>query len=261
MKKLLLNDRFILGLILLNAITIVLQGYELKSVSVESFKYIDVLFTIVFSLEAISKINHLNWKNYINDGWNKLDFALLILTLPSVFADFLPNSDLGLGYLLAFRVLRVLKIIRFFKFVPNIEHLFLGIQNALRSSIVVFVGFFVYVFVVGILSNALFTEAAPELFGTPAKSFYTVFKLFTVEGWYEIPESINPARTIFSMGVVKFYFSTVVLTGGVLGLSLVNSIFVDSMLSDNNDLLEQKIDKLSSEVSKLSEQIDKTKRH
>ena len=112
MKKLLLNDRFILGLILLNAITIVLQGYELKSVSVEAFKYLDVLFTIVFSLEAISKINHLNWKNYINDGWNKLDFALLILTLPSVFADFLPNSDLGLGYLLAFRVLRVLKIIR-----------------------------------------------------------------------------------------------------------------------------------------------------
>ena len=113
----------------------------------------------------------------------------------------------------------------------------------------------------GATSEVIRGEAAPELFGTPAKSFYTVFKLFTVEGWYEIPESINPARTIFSMGVIKFYFSTVVLTGGVLGLSLVNSIFVDSMLSDNNDLLEQKIDKLSSEVSKLSEQIDKTKRH
>ena len=76
-----------------------------------------------------------------------------------------------------------------------------------------------------------------------------------------LPASINTARTIFSMGAVKFYFSTVVLTGGVLGLSLVNSIFVDSMLSDNNDLLEQKIDNLSSEVSKLSQQIEKTKRH
>lgn len=261
MKKLLLNDRFILALILLNAITIVLQGYELKSISAEAFKYVDALFTILFSVEAIAKITNSSWKNYIIDGWNKLDFILVILTLPSVITVFLPNSDLGLGYLLVFRVLRVLKIIRFFKFVPNIEHLFIGIKNALRSSIVIFVGFFVYVFVVGVLSNALFTEAAPHLFGTPTKSFYTVFKLFTVEGWYEIPESMNPAKTVLSMGIMKVYFSTVVLTGGVLGLSLVNSIFVDSMLSDNNDLLEQKIDKLSAEVSKLSEQINKINRH
>jgi len=261
MTKLLLNDRFILGLILLNAIIIVLQGYEIKSVPLEVFTYIDTLVTIIFSLEAIAKISKLTWKNYIDDGWNKLDFILVMLSLPSVFAELLPNSELGYGSLVVFRVFRVLKIIRFFKFVPNIEHLFNGIQNALRSSIVVFVGFFVYGFVVGILSNALFSEAAPELFGTPTRSFYTVFKLFTIEGWYEIPESINSAKTIFSMGVVKLYFSIVVLIGGVLGLSLVNSIFVDSMLSDNNDILEQKVDKLSSEVSKLSQQIENEKRH
>lgn len=261
MTKLLLNDRFILGLILLNAIIIVLQGYEIKSVPLEVFTYIDALVTIIFSLEAIAKISKLTWKNYIDDGWNKLDFILVMLSLPSVFAELLPNSELGYGSLVVFRVFRVLKIIRFFKFVPNIEHLFNGIQNALRSSIVVFVGFFVYGFVVGILSNALFSEAAPELFGTPTRSFYTVFKLFTIEGWYEIPESINSAKTIFSMGVVKLYFSIVVLIGGVLGLSLVNSIFVDSMLSDNNDILEQKVDKLSSEVSKLSQQIENEKRH
>lgn len=261
MHKLLLNDRFIIVLILLNASTIILQGYDTSTYSAEVFKYLDAIFTLIFTIEALTKIAHFSWYRYISDGWNKLDFVLVLLTLPSAIADFLPDSDLGLSYLLAFRVLRVLKIIRFFKIVPNIEHLFSGIQNALRSSIIVFVGFFVYVFVIGVLSNALFSEAAPDYFGTPSNSFYTIFKLFTVEGWYEIPESINTGKTIFSIGVVKLYFSVIVLTGGILGLSLVNSIFVDSMLSDNNDHLENKIDFLTSEVSKLTKLIESNNRH
>ena len=254
MKKLLLNDRFILALILLNAITIVLQGYELKSISEEAFKYVDALFTILFSLEAIAKITNSSWKNYIMDGWNKLDFILVILTLPSVITVFLPNSDLGLGYLLVFRVLRVLKIIRFFKFVPNIEHLFLGIKNALRSSIVIFVGFFVYVFVVGVLSNALFTEAAPHLFGTPTKSFYTVFKLFTVEGWYEIPEVIAEQYSEFKGWLVRLYFILILFVGGIFGLSIVNSVFVEGMI--NNSDMDKKIDRILERL----EDIEKTKK-
>lgn len=261
MKKLLLNDRFIIVLILLNATIIVLQGYESSTTSTEVLKYLDTIFTLIFAIEAATKITHSGWQSFISDGWNKLDFVLVLLTLPSAIADFLPVSDISLSYLLAFRVLRVLKIIRFFKIVPNIEHLFKGIQNALRSSIIVFIGFFVYVFVIGVLSNALYSEAAPEYFGSPINSFYTIFKLFTVEGWYEIPESINIEKTIFSIGVVKMYFSIIVLTGGILGLSLVNSIFVDSMLSDNNDHLENKIDFLTNEVSKLTKQIESFQRH
>ena len=50
---------------------------------------------------------------------------------------------------------------------------------------------------------------------------------------------------------IYFYFIIVVLTGGILGLSLVNSIFVDSMISDNNDELEKKIDNLDIKVTEL----------
>jgi len=48
-------------------------------------------------------------------------------------------------------------------------------------------------------------------------------------------------------------FIFILLTGGIFGLSLVNSIFVDAMVSDNNDELEKKIDDLNEKVSKLLE--------
>lgn len=256
MKKLLLNDRVILTLILLNSIIIVLQG-EVKSASAtQILTKIDTFFSVLFAIEAFYKIKIFSFKRYISSGWNRLDLLLVVLATPSIIADLFSTSDFGLGYLLAFRVLRVIKVVRFFKFVPNIDHLLKGVQNALKSSVVVFLGFFIYVFVIGILSNALFEDASDIFFGTPVQSFYTVFKLFTIEGWYEIPESIIPEKTILSYGLIRLYFSLVVLTGGVLGLSLVNSIFVDSMLSDNNTELEQKVDNLTREIHRL---IDKQK--
>lgn len=50
---------------------------------------------------------------------------------------------------------------------------------------------------------------------------------------------------------VYIYFIFIVLSGGILGLSLVNSIFVDAMISDNNEELEKKIDNLERKIDLL----------
>ena len=50
------------------------------------------------------------------------------------------------------------------------------------------------------------------------------------------------------------YFIFVVFSGGIFGLSLVNSIFVDAMVSDNNDELEKKIDNLETKITLLINQ-------
>ena len=41
-----------------------------------------------------------------------------------------------------------------------------------------------------------------------------------------------------------------------MGLSLVNSIFVDAMVSDNNDDLEAEIKKLTQQVHSLEQKLD-----
>jgi voltage-gated sodium channel len=72
-----------------------------------------------------------------------------------------------------------------------------------------------------------------------------------VEGWYEIPDSIvqdgSPVFTFFT----RMYFVCILFTGGVIGLSLVNSIFVDTMVSDNTADLEKQVASLQEKIDLL----------
>jgi Leu/Phe-tRNA-protein transferase len=45
--------------------------------------------------------------------------------------------------------------------------------------------------------------------------------------------------------------------GGIFGLSLINSIFVESMMSDNNDVVLAKIENLESKINQLIDNQDK----
>ena len=43
----------------------------------------------------------------------------------------------------------------------------------------------------------------------------------------------------------------------IIGLSVVNSIFVDAMVSDNNDDVKLKLDEIEEKVNKLLENTDR----
>jgi voltage-gated sodium channel len=49
---------------------------------------------------------------------------------------------------------------------------------------------------------------------------------------------------------VKLYFSLLLIVGGVIGLSLINSVFVDAMVSDNNDELNKEVADLHKKIEK-----------
>ena len=95
---------------------------------------------------------------------------------------------------------------------------------------------------------------SPTYFADPIISFYSIFKMFTLEGWYEIPEAIAKAQGPYMAFLTRFYFIFVVVTGGIFGLSLVNAIFVDEMVSDNNDVIEAKIDRLEAKIDRMMEE-------
>ena len=78
----------------------------------------------------------------------------------------------------------------------------------------------------------LFGGTSPEHIGDPLRSAYSLFKVFTVEGWHEIPDDLkkNGADDVQVM-LLRVYFVVAVLIGGILGLSLANAVFVDEMTS------------------------------
>lgn len=252
-KQLFLNDKFILVLILLNAVFIFFSGFQFSETVSFLLALSDNIITAMFIVEITVKISTYGFKGYLKSNWNKLDFILVLLSLPALLSFVLDIDLSSVSFLLVFRVLRVFKSFRFIRFVPGIEGLFSGVQRALKASVIVLLGFIIYIFIIGIFSYYLFKSSAPDYFSNPLQSLYSTFKIFTVEGWFEIPEQIttnyNPTKSFFTY----LYFIFILLTGGIFGLSLVNSIFVDAMVSDNNDELEKKIDDLNEKVSKLLE--------
>lgn len=252
MKRLFLNDRFILFLIVLNTIIIFLSGFNFHPKLLFILSTADYCITILFVLELIVKLRVFK-REYFKSGWNKFDFILIILSVPSLIA-LIFHSHLDFGILLIFRVLRVFKAIRFIKFIPGIEGLMSGIVRALKSSVIAIFGFLMYAFIAGMLSFYLFRGISPEHFGDPFVSLYSMFKVFTVEGWNDVPEAITVGLSESISFLIHLYFMLILLTGGIIGLSLVNSIFVDAMVSDNNDALEEKVDKLEEKIDLLLKQ-------
>ncbi len=258
--RLFLNDRFILILILINSIFIFGEGFnELGPTMLFNIALVDSLITILFSIEAIVKIRYFGWKEYFKSSWNKFDFILVLLSLPSVILLVIHGDLEGLSFLLILRVTRAFKFFRFFKFIPGINQLIKGVQRAMKASVFVLFGFFVFNFIISILSCYLFKEYSPEYFGNPLKSMYSTFRIFTIEGWYEIPDKMVGNSTDLSAVFIKLYFVVILVVGGILGLSLVNSIFVDSMVMDNNDELEKKVDQLNEKIETLLEKFEKNK--
>ncbi len=250
-KKLFLNDKFILILILLNAVTIFVSGFELSSNIKSLLSLTDNVITGLFIVELVVKFKEFGIKVYFKSNWNRFDFVLITLSIPTLIA-FITNIEItSFSFILVFRVLRVFKSFRFLKFIPGIEQLVKGINRALKASIIVVIGFIIYIFIIGIFSFYMFKEISPEYFGNPINALYSIFKIFTVEGWYEIPEQLTLNLSSTTSFFTYLYFIFVVITGGIFGLSLVNSIFVDAMVSDNNDELEKKIDDLNNKIDSL----------
>jgi voltage-gated sodium channel len=249
-KVLDLLDKFILGVILVNSCIIYAQvsGTTAAWVSV-----LDIICTTIFIAEMLFKLKVHGWREYWADGWNKLDGILVIISLPSLIEPLMPVGALNVSFLLILRLLRVLRFFRVLHFFPNFDKVVKGFKTAVKQSYAILLSFLIIIIVFGLINCSLFKDADPEHFQTPLRSIYAVFQICTVEGWYEIPNAVVQYYGTSSIVAefIRLYFCFILLLGGIVGMSFINSIFVDAMVSDNNNDLEQKVDELNAKLDKL----------
>lgn len=251
-NKIFLNDKFILCVILLNSCIIYMQvdGYQSTTISV-----IDVTCTLIFLIEMLVKHIHLGVRGYWREGWNRLDGTLALLSIPSIIELFIPNSYASLSILMIFRLMRVLRFFRVLHFFPGFSKLIKAFTQAMRQSYAILLSFAVIIVIFGLLNCSLFGEADPEHFQTPLRSIYAVFQVCTVEGWYEIPNTLVEYYGASSIAAefVRLYFCALLILGGIIGMSFINSIFVDAMVADNNDDVMTKLNELQKSIDELKE--------
>lgn len=247
-KRIFTNDHIMLVLVLINTGIIFVSGFIPNQEG--ALLIVDTLFTLLFLFEAVVKIRVQGFSEYWSDGWNRFDFIIVLIALPScinVFGPVLPGTSI----LLSLRTMRAFKSFRLLKFVPNVESLLNGIKLAFKASYIVAIGLIVLLLVFSIVTTFLFGSSAPQYFGNPALSVYSIFRLFTIEGWYDMPEAIainsGSAMAVFA----RIYFSILLFGGGIIGMSLVNSIFVDAMAADNNDEVLEKLSQLERKLDEI----------
>ena len=97
----------------------------------------------------------------------------------------------------------------------------------------------------------------PEHFQTPLHSIYAMFQICTVEGWYEIPNTLAAYYGTSSIiaEFVRAYFCILLMFGGIIGVSFINSIFVDAMVADNNDDVKKQLKEIQNTLDELKKQI------
>lgn len=258
-RDLFVSDLIVVFFIVSNAVAVFLSPVFPES----NFWYsvierVDLFCVIYFIIEAILKINRDSWKNYIKSGWNRFDFFIVIFSIPVLFEPFLDIHNFEI--FLVLRLGRLFRLFRIMQFIPNLNHLTVGIVRALKASVAVLLAIIIINVIFALGGTIFFGDIVPEYFGNPFISVYSTFKVFTVEGWYEIPDLIaENTNSNFMAAWARIYFISAVLIGGLLGLSLANAVFIDEMTADNNKLLEKKIDDLSNEIKALRSLIEEKK--
>ena len=154
-------ERFIIFVIILNSLSLSFRDYS--DVNDEGIRN-DVIakvgqaFMTIFILEAVLKILGMGLilhKNaYLRDGWNWLDFIIVILgILDWILASVYPNMP----SLKSLRTLRVLRPLRTLNTVPSMKRLIKTLLLSLPdlANVVLFMSFYLVVF--GIMGVQLFS--------------------------------------------------------------------------------------------------------
>jgi voltage-gated sodium channel len=271
----LISEKMIISVIIVNALIIFLMAFENLNENrafITTLIYLDELCLFYFLVEVILKIRMKGFKNFWSRSWDKFDLILVIITFPVLVQVFIPDLTAQYGaepggplskVFQSFMLLRLIRLMKLMKFIPNSEMLIQGIKRALKASIGVVMSLFILNLIFALGATILFKDikGAEPFFGDPLNSMYTMFKIFTVEGWYEIPDAMinsmpESDKSNWMIFLIRSYFIVSVGTGGLLGLSLANAIFVDEMTLDNNIKLEELIAELSTEIRALKVQVD-----
>ena len=257
MKKIFYNETLIFSLIILNVIVIYLHSFEVLQQYHFLFDFADVGFTLFFCVEISLKIIYSKGKNkfksYLHSIWNRIDFFSILLAIPSIGVLFISDLEIFAGFA-ALRTLRIFKLLRVIEYIPEGKRISAQLFKALKSIFFIIIAFFIYTTIVSLISVTLFRHAATLYFQNAFESFFTIFKVFSGDGFSDIVSVIQENSTVLFTSFSKFYFVGVVFSGSILGLSLINSVFIDQMNQVSRQTEEdeiQKLDKLKKEIDEI----------
>ncbi|XP_070531532.1 voltage-dependent calcium channel type A subunit alpha-1-like [Ptychodera flava] len=110
-------EYFIMTLIALNTVILMMKYHNQPDEYTALLKYMNIGFTVMFTIECILKQIAFGPRNYFRDGWNIFDFITVVGSVTDVlvseFGDkSVQNNFINLSFLRLFRAARLIKLLR-----------------------------------------------------------------------------------------------------------------------------------------------------
>ena len=213
-------ERFIIAVILINAVTL---GLETMPWAMERFG--PLLITLdhaalgIFVVEISLKLIAMGFR-FFGRAWNIFDLTIVLVSLA-------PASE-GFAVLRAFRILRVLRLMTMLPSMRNVVEAMLRAIPGM-GSVVALLGLVFYVF--SVMATKLFGASFPEWFGSIGGSLYSLFQVMTLESWSM--GIVRPVMEVYPLAWLFFVPFILMTTFAVLNLFI--AIIVNAMTATHGE--------------------------
>ncbi|XP_068915162.1 voltage-dependent T-type calcium channel subunit alpha-1G-like [Tenebrio molitor] len=243
----------ILLAILINTLSMGIEYHNQPDYLTHLVETSNVIFSAIFAVEMLLKVIAEGLFGYISNGFNVFDGIIVILSGIELFQRFLGQShtDSGLSVLRTFRLLRILKLVRF---MPNLRRQLFVMLRTMDNVAVFFSLLILFIFIFSILGMNLFgckfcenhddnkkclsdqdKDKDRKNFDSLLWALVTVFQILTQEDW----------NVVLSNGMAKtshwaaLYFVALMTFGNYVLFNLLVAILVEGFSSERNERRER----------------------
>ena len=208
----------VISIIILNAITIGVNTYDLSDLTKKLINYLDYSITVFFVIEIIIRfIGEPNKKDFFKSGWNIFDSTIVLISLIPI-----PNNS---SFLLL-RLLRVFRVLRIISVVPELKKIIEALLNSVKRVFYVSLLLFIILYIYATIGSILFSEDIPERWSDLGVSMITLFQVLTLSSWEQV---MLPLQDIYWWAWI--YFFSFIIICGITMLNLLIAVLVDVVIN------------------------------
>ncbi|XP_069005395.1 voltage-dependent T-type calcium channel subunit alpha-1I-like isoform X2 [Embiotoca jacksoni] len=206
-------SRGIMIAILINTISMGIEHHNQPDELTNVLEICNIVFTSMFTLEMILKLTAFGFFEYLRNPYNIFDGIIVIISV----CEIIGQADGGLSVLRTFRLLRVIKLVRF---MPALRRQLVVLMKTMDNVATFCMLLMLFIFIFSILGMHIFgckfslkTEAGDTVpdrknFDSLLWAIVTVFQILTQEDWnmvlYNGMASTTPCAALYFVALMTF---------------------------------------------------------
>uniref|UniRef100_A0A8C1LBM1 Voltage-dependent N-type calcium channel subunit alpha n=1 Tax=Cyprinus carpio TaxID=7962 RepID=A0A8C1LBM1_CYPCA len=234
----------ILTMIAINTVVLMMKFHDAPNLYEDMLKWLNIIFTALFTLECILKVIAFGPLNYLKEAWNIFDFVTVLGSITDILVTEIEDKRINLSFLRLFRAARLIKLLRQGYTIRILLWTFVQSFKALPYvCLLIAMLFFIYAIIgMQVFGNIMLSEESAinihNNFQTFFQALMLLFRSATGEGWHEIMLSCLSERPCdrdsgytgkeCGSDFAYFYFVSFIFLCSFLMLNLFVAVIMDN---------------------------------